>query len=178
MAAFSLPDLIHQCRLARWEEEYSIMDTLELPPGQRISYPLLLCAGQEVEFKICASQTVAASIGFEQRETDRDPPEPFIHNPEASCFVIDHELKRTANYLLAVENTSDAGISLTVEISAAKRLASWRTRFERLRPVCSSVLPIQRPVPRGQRRFTGPLVRKRGSALARSEAGRFLSSLI
>ena len=100
MAALFLPDLIHQCRLARWEEEYCIMDTLEIPPAQKISYPLLLCAGQEIKVKIYASDSVEASIGFESRKPDIEAPEPFNFNPEASCFVIDHEAKRTAYYLL------------------------------------------------------------------------------
>jgi hypothetical protein len=130
MAAFSLPDLIHQCRLARWEEEYSIMDTLELPPGQRISYPLLLCAGQELKFKICASRPLAASIGFEAREPLDDLPEPFIHNPEASCFVIDHDVKRTAYHLLAIVNTSAEPVDVTIEINAKLREPTARTRFE------------------------------------------------
>lgn len=130
MAALFLPDLIHQCRLARWEEEHSIMDTLELPPAQKISYPLLLCAGQEVKVKICASAPVEASIGFESREPDIEPPEPFNFNPEASCFVIDHEAKRTAYYLLAIVNNSVEPIDVTVEISASPRERSLRTRFE------------------------------------------------
>ena len=131
MAAFSLPDLIHQCRLARWEEEYSIVDTLELPPGQRISYPLLLCAGQELKFKICASRPLAASIGFEAREPLDDLPEPFIHNPEASCFVIDHDVKRTAYHLLAIVNTSAEPVDVAIEINASLREPCARTRFER-----------------------------------------------
>ena len=130
MAAFSLPDLIHQCRLARWEEEYSIVDTLELPPGQRISYPLLLCAGQELKFKICASRPLAASIGFEAREPLDDLPEPFIHNPEASCFVIDHDVKRTAYHLLAIVNTSVEPVDVAIEINAKIRGRSPRTRLE------------------------------------------------
>ena len=48
MALRLLADFIRQCRLARWEEEYNVVDTLELPPAEKISYPLLLCAGQEV----------------------------------------------------------------------------------------------------------------------------------
>lgn len=108
------------------------MDTLELPPGQRIAYPLLLCAGQEVKLKICASQTVSASIGFECREPDASPPDPFIHNPEASCFVIDHEVKRTAKYLLAIASNSDEPLDLVVEITADLRERFWRTRFEAL----------------------------------------------
>ena len=130
MAALFLPDLIHQCRLARWEEEYCIMDTLEIPPAQRISYPLLLCAGQEIKVKICASDSVEASIGFESQRPDVEPPEPFNFNPEASCFVIDHEAKRTAYYLLTIVNNSAEPIDLTVEIAAGLRRRSWRTRFE------------------------------------------------
>lgn len=130
MAAFSLPDLIHQCRLARWEEEYSIMDTLELPPGQRISYPLLLCAGQELKFKICASHSVAAWIGFEAEPPSADPPEPFIQNPEASCFVIDHDVKRTAYYIVVIANPSKQSIDVVVEINAKLRGKRARTRFE------------------------------------------------
>ena len=130
MAALFLPDLIHQCRLARWEEEHSIMDTLELPPAQKISYPLLLCAGQEVKVKICASAPVEASIGFESREPDIEPPEPFNFNPEASCFVIDHEAKRTAYYLLAVVNNSIEPIDVTVEIAVCLRARGLRTRSE------------------------------------------------
>lgn len=132
MAAFSLPDLIHQCRLARWEEEYSIMDTLELPPGQRISYPLLLCAGQELKFKICASRPLAASIGFEAREPLDDLPEPFIHNPEASCFVVDHEVRRTDFYLLAILNYSLVPAEVVVEIAATARERNWRTVLEKV----------------------------------------------
>jgi hypothetical protein len=130
MAALFLPDLIHQCRLARWEEEHSIMDTLELPPAQKISYPLLLCAGQEIKFKICASEPVEASIGFESRALESDPPEPFNFNPEATCLVIDHEAKRTAYYLLAIVNNSAEPIDVTVEIAASLRERAWRTRFE------------------------------------------------
>ena len=47
MAALFLPDLIHQCRLARWEEEYCIMNTLEIPPVQKVSYPLQLASCQD-----------------------------------------------------------------------------------------------------------------------------------
>ena len=130
MAALFLPDLIHQCRLARWEEEYCIMDTLEIPPAQKISYPLLLCAGQEIKVKICATAPVEASIGFESREPDTEPPEPFNFNPEASCFVIDHEAKRTAYYLLAIVNNSAEPIDVTVEIAANLREPALRIRFE------------------------------------------------
>jgi hypothetical protein len=130
MAALFLPDLIHQCRLARWEEEYCIMDTLEIPPAQKICYPLLLCAGQEIKVKICASAPVEASIGFESREPENEPPEPFNFNPEASCFVIDHEAKRTAYYLLAIVNNSAEPIDVTVEIAANLRERTLRPRLE------------------------------------------------
>ena len=132
MAAFSLPDLIHQCRLARWEEEYSVMDTLELQPDERITYPLLLCAGQELKFKICASSPLAASIGFEAREPLDELPEPFIHNPEASCFVVDHEVRRTDFYLLAILNCSEVPAEVVVGIAATTRERSWRTVLEEL----------------------------------------------
>ena len=130
MAALFLPDLIHQCRLARWEEEHSIVETLELPPAQKISYPVLLCAGQEIKFKICSTEPVEASIGFESRAPEVEPPEPFNFNPEALCFVIDHEAKRTAYYLLSVVNNSTESISVTVEISAILRERGTRTRLE------------------------------------------------
>lgn len=131
MAPRSLADFIRQCRLARWEVEYNVVDTLELPPAEKVSYPLLLCAGQEVTIKIRASQSLAVSIGFESRESELEPPEPFIYSPEAASFVIDHEAKRTACYLLAMVNTSAAaGIDIAVEITAALRQRSSRTRFE------------------------------------------------
>ena len=125
-----LADFIRQCRLARWEEEYNVVDTLELPPAEKISYPLLLCAGQEVTIKIRASQSLAVSIGFESRASELEPPEPFIYCPEAASFVIDHEAKRTAHYLLSLVNTSAAGIDIAVEITAPLRQRSSRTRFE------------------------------------------------
>ena len=106
------------------------MDTLELPPGQRISYPLLLCAGQELKFKICASRPLAASIGFEAREPLDNVPEPFIHNPEASCFVIDHDVKRTAYHLLSIVNTSAEPVDVAIEINAKLREPGARNRFE------------------------------------------------
>ena len=125
-----LADFIRQCRLARWEEEYNVIDTLEIPPAEKISYPLLLCAGQEVTIKIRASQSLAVSIGFESRASELEPPEPFTYCPEAASFVIDHEAKRTAHYLLALTNPSSAGIDIAVEITATSRQRSPRTRFE------------------------------------------------
>ena len=130
MALRLLADFIRQCRLARWEEEYNVVDTLELPPAEKISYPLLLCAGQEVTIKIRASRSLAVSIGFESRRTELDPPEQFIYCPEAASFVIDHEAKRTAHYLLALTNPSAASIDIAVEITATLRRRSFRTRFE------------------------------------------------
>ena len=106
------------------------MDTLEIPPAQKISYPLLLCAGQEIKFKICASAPVEASIGFESKEPDFEPPEPFIYDPEASCFVIDHEAKRTAYYLVAIGNVSAEPIDITVEVTASLRERGLRLRIE------------------------------------------------
>ena len=84
MALRFLADFIRQCRLARWEEEYNVVDTLELPPAEKISYPLLLCAGQEVTIKIRASRSLAVSIGFESRRAELVPPEPFIYCLEAA----------------------------------------------------------------------------------------------
>ena len=130
MALRLLADFIRQCRLARWEEEYNVVDTLELPPAEKISYPLLLCAGQEVTIKIRASRSLAVSVGFESRGEELEPPEPFIYCPEAASVVIDHEAKRTAQYLLALTNPSSAGIDIAVEITATSRQRSPRTRFE------------------------------------------------
>ena len=130
MALGLLADFIRQCRLARWEEEYNVVDTLELPPAEKVSYPLLLCAEQEVTIKIRASQSLAVSIGFESQASELEPPEPFIYCPEAASFVIDHEAKRTAYYLLALVNPSAAGIDIAVEITATLRQRSSRTRFE------------------------------------------------
>ena len=122
------------------------MDTLELHPSERIAYPLLLCAGQELKLKICASSPVEASIGFESCRADADPPAPFNFNPEVSCFVFDHDVKRTAYYRLVIANTLDQPIDAAIEISARLRGPSVRTRFEFFTALLSYFLRKSEPL--------------------------------
>jgi len=131
MAIFSLlADLIHQCRLARWEEEHCTVEAVELEPGESVSYVRLLCIGQLVKFKVCSSEPVAASIGVDPSPSFGPPPEPFEYNPELTCCVLERLCFQTEYHRLKVENHGASRASATVEIHAEVRCPRARTRFE------------------------------------------------
>ena len=93
MALRLLADFIRQCLLARWEAEYESADPLEIPPEVQISVPLLLCKGQEVKFKVCATANVTCWLQLDTSDADASPP-PEIHlQNDIQCFAIDHEWK-------------------------------------------------------------------------------------
>lgn len=133
MAIYSLlADLIHQCRLARWEEEHCTVEAVELDPGESVSYVRLLCIGQLVKFKVCSSSPVAASIGLDNSLPLGPLPEPFEFNPELTCCVLERLCFRTDFYRLTVENHGTSRVSATVEILAEVRFPCARTRVEKV----------------------------------------------
>lgn len=97
MAVHQMADFIAQCRLARWEQDYDSADPLEIPPNTRISFPLLLCKGQQVKIKVCATGNVTCWLQLDTVDSEANPP-PEIHlQHDVHCFAIDHEVQRTAN---------------------------------------------------------------------------------
>ena len=130
MALRLLADFIRQCLLARWEAEYESADPLEIPPEVQISVPLLLCKGQEVKFKVCATANVTCWLQLDTSDADASPP-PEIHlQNDIQCFAIDHEVRRTAHYKLVIRNASSKPVDLTIEIAAERRPRSIRTLVE------------------------------------------------
>ncbi len=130
MAPRLLADFIRQCRLARWEEAYESADPLEIPPEVQISIPLLLCKGQEVKFKVCATANVTCWFQMDTSDADTNPP-PEIHlQNDVQCFAIDHEVRRTAHYKMVIRNASSEPVDLTIEISAERRPRSIQTLVE------------------------------------------------
>jgi hypothetical protein len=133
MAIFSLlADLIHQCRLARWEEEHCTVDAVQLLPFESLRFPRFFCAGQFVKFKVCASRAVGASITLREPTTDGSPNEPLDYNAEVSSLILEHLCQRAGDYDLTIHNESDEPVDVAVEIHAATRSPSVRTRLEGL----------------------------------------------
>jgi hypothetical protein len=66
-------DLLAQCLLARWEEEYNAMETLPLEGWERLPYIRFLCAGQEVKLRVhaTANVTVAISDAHDRSSSDQ-----------------------------------------------------------------------------------------------------------
>ena len=127
MALRFLADFIRQCRLARWEEAYESADPLEIPPEVQISVPLLLCKGQDVKFKVCATANVTCWLQLDTSENDVDTaPEIHLQN-DIECFAIDHEVRRTDHYKVVIRNTRSEPVDLTIEIAAEKRPRSFQT---------------------------------------------------
>ena len=130
MALRLLADFIRQCRLARWEEAYESADPLEVPPEVQISIPLLLCKGQQVKFKVCATANVTCWLQLDTSENDADPVAEIHLQNEVDCFAIDHEVRRTAHYTVVIRNTGSEPVDLTVEIAAERRSRSIQTLLE------------------------------------------------
>jgi hypothetical protein len=124
-----LADFIKRCRLTRCEEEYDTVETLELGPREQICYARLLCSGQAVRFRVCASANVTASIGLDGTGSDMEFL-PVLWQNDESGIAMDIEANRSAWYMLRIANKSSVPIDCTVEIHAAKRPDSARTKFE------------------------------------------------
>ena len=129
MSIRHLADFLMQCRLARCEEEYDTVETLEIGPYDAISYARLICSGQTITFKVCATAGVTASIGFDAARSGVEILPMFRQN-DASRISMDFEANRSAWYTLRIANESSVAVDCRVEINAKKRCPSARRKLE------------------------------------------------
>ena len=130
-------DLLAQCRLARWEEEYNTMETLPLEGWERLPYIRFLCAGQEVKLRVHATANVTVAIshahayhewvtsGFET-----DALKTLVYERDVASVAIDYCVTETGDYYLVILNESPNPVDITIEIAANRREPSPRTRME------------------------------------------------
>lgn len=128
MAIYSLlADLIHQCRLARCEEDDSTIETLQIPAHNSFAFGRLICAGQLVRFTVRADLPVSASIRLEGRD---DAPA-LRHSADSVNLSIEYIGERTAEHVLVVENDNPVPVDVVVEILMELRGRTLRTAIER-----------------------------------------------
>jgi hypothetical protein len=121
-----LADLIHQCRLARYEECDSTIETLQISAHDSFAFGRLVCAGQLVRFTVRADLPVSASIKLE----DNDDAPALRHAADATNLCIEYLGERTAEHVLIVENDNPVPISAAVEITMELRRQTLRTLIE------------------------------------------------
>ena len=127
MAIFSLlADLIHQCRLARNEENDATIDARQIPVHDSFAFGRLLCAGQLVRFTVRADLPVSASIKLE----DSDDAPALRHSADSVNLSIEYLGERTAEHFLIVENDNPVPVELVVEIVMELRGRTPRTMIE------------------------------------------------
>lgn len=128
MAIYSLlADLIHQCRLARCEEDDSTIETLQIPAHDSFAFGRLVCAGQLVRFTVRADLPVSASIKLD--DTENAPA--LRHSADATNLSIEYFGERTADHVLIVENDNPFPVEAVVEIVAELRSRTLPTVIER-----------------------------------------------
>jgi hypothetical protein len=141
MAIFSLlADLIHECRLARCEEDDSTIETLRIPAHDSFAFGRLVCAGQLVRFTVRADLPVSASI----KREDNDAAPALRHSADSATHSIEYFGERTAEHVLTVENDNPAPVEVIVEIGMELRGRTSRTTIERA--VNSTIDLLQRRV--------------------------------
>lgn len=127
MAIFSLlADLIHQCRLARNEEDDATIDARQIPAHDSFAFGRLVCAGQLVRFTVRADLPVSASIKLD--DTDHTPA--FRHSADSTNLSIEYLGERTADHVLIVENDNAVPVEVVVEIAMELRSRTPRTMVE------------------------------------------------
>lgn len=148
MAIYSLlADLIHQCRLARCEEDDSTIETLQIPAYNSFAFGRLVCAGQLVRFTVRADLPVSASIKLE----DNDDASALRHSADSVNLSIEYLGERTAEHVLIVENDNAVPVEVVVEIVMELRGRTPRTMIEdAVNAMCDA---LKRPTTRMVRVF-------------------------
>lgn len=130
-------DLLAQCRLARWEEEYNTMETLALVGWERLPYVRFFCAGQEVKLRVHATANVTVAIShahaYEEwgnRGFENDALKTLVYERDVASVAIDYAVKVTGDYYLLILNEAPNAVDITVEIFANRREPSVRSRIE------------------------------------------------
>jgi hypothetical protein len=130
-------DLLAQCRLVRWEEEYNTMETLALEGWERLPYIRFLCAGQEVKLRVHATANVTVAISdahayheWVTRGFESDALKSLVYERDVASVAIDYCVKDTGDYYLLILNESPNPVDITIEIVANRREPSARSRME------------------------------------------------
>lgn len=130
-------DLLAQCRLAHWEEEYNTMETLRLEGWERLPYVRFFCAGQEVKLRVHATANVTVAVSdaraydeWATRGFEGDALKTLVYESDVASVAIDYCVKETGDYYLLILNESPNPVDITIEIVANRREASARSRME------------------------------------------------
>src|SRR5260370_12409728 len=160
-------DLLAQCLLARWEEEYNTMETLPLKGWERLPYIRFLCAGQEVKLRVHATANVTVAISdahayheWVTRGFESDALKTLVYERHVASVAIDYPVKVTGDYCLLILTESPNSVDTTIEIAANRREPSARSRLEvmvnRVAGFARSKEPLHQVLRRIPKRPPGP----------------------
>ena len=160
-------DLVAQCLLARWEEEYNTMETLPLEGWERLPYIRFLCAGQEAKLRVHATANVTVAISYAHaydewvtRGFESGALKTLVYERDVATVAIDYHVKVTGDYYLLILNESPGPVDITVEIVANRREPSPRSRLEATVNLLAGLVrtkePLHQVVQRVPKRPPGP----------------------